>query len=207
MKILIIGILLCAGIAGGQLGPSNPFFVGAVLKPAAAGGGSASCPSVGSPDVATTTPTSGDDEESVTQQNPKYYVGQLITSTTSKDICRIRIYWGVGAGTPSANTYRCKLWTLSGNNLNTVIATADADVAGPTVGAWAEFNFSGHPTSGTAFAITVENVAGVDAADYPVILSDTPSSIAGNTAWWDNTKTLDGQLAAYDVGMEIYWYD
>lgn len=204
---LLIAFLLVTFTATAQLNVANPFFVAGVLKPAAAGGGGASCPSVGSPDVATTNPTAGDDEEAITRANDKYYIGQIFTSTTSKDICRIRLRWGVGGGTPVLNNYTCKIWSLTGNNLNATLATADSPVSGPVGGAWAEFNFAGHPTSGTAFAITIENAAGLDAVNYPVLLSTTPSSIAGNLGWWDNTKTLDNQLSTYDVGLEIYWYD
>jgi hypothetical protein len=215
MRVMTLAILLVAGVAVSQLHVINPFFRAAILKPASAGG-SASCPADGSPDIDQATQDNG---QSFGQNSDFGFVGEKATDATTRQICKVRSYLTLEAGSVTAKFYTCRIYTMSGNDLNTVVATSDS-IAGNN--SWAGtaviFTFVGNPTltGGTEYARVVYSSnssgvpVGVDAANFiSYQIKETTNPLANNqfNSWATNLVVNSLHGGTTDGKMSLYWYD
>jgi hypothetical protein len=178
------------------------------------GGGSATCPDNASPDVQEAT-DSNDDELSLGRNNsPNFSVGQgLYSDATTRTICKVGFFIRVGAGNTSAKNYVVKIYTMTGDALNTVIANGTSDVvtgfnSGTFV--WTYFSWSGAKpvmTGGTTYAFVLEATSAVDAANYILAQAPLLSTISGNKMGWSNLGVAEINSATYEMNIKIFWYD
>lgn len=180
----------------------------------AAGGGGGSCPADGSPDVDQATE---DNAQQFGLDTDRFYIGQKFTDSTTRQICKVRFYLGA-VGTISAKFYTCRIYTLSGNNLSTVVATSNS-IAGNN--GWANtavvFTFAGNPTvtGGTTYAYVVYssdasgNPAAADATNRAQMnFKETTNPHQGEFNVWNTTLGLDLAFSGTsDAKWSLYWFD
>lgn len=194
----------------------NPSYV-ATLKAQAAGGGGGSCPADGSPSIDQSTQdnaqrTGGDDDY--------FYVGDKWTDASTRQICKVRFYLGLNAGSVTSKFYTCRIYTLTGTALNTVVTNGQSNsVAGSD--AWSNtavyFTFSGNPslTGGTTYArvVYVSDASGNPVAsnstnNIQTYFKETTNPLANSafTAW----NTVFAENFAFggnsDGKGSVYWF-
>lgn len=182
------------------------------------GGGSATCPADGSPDIAV--PAQNDDENNVGSAAERIYIGQHNFSQSTggaKDVCKLGFYNGAIIGTISGKAYRASVWTLTGNNLNARVGDLSDEITGMTTAGWKRFTFSGTKpqlANGTSYALVVATydvgtttLSSPDASNYWRVWADSPSSITGNAGGWSAAGGSEVNSGTVDSCIEVYWYD
>lgn len=136
------------------------------------------------------------------------YAGQLNWSNASaRTIGKVAFKLSKTAGSITGKTFTAKLWSLSGTTLSSALATSTG-VTGDN--AWAnttvEFIFPApYTTTGaTNYAFTIEMSGGFDASNYAEGYNVTPSTIAGELAWWENSLAINSSFSSYDIMIAIY---
>jgi hypothetical protein len=138
-----------------------------------------------------------------------YYSGQGRWSNASaRTINKIAFNLTKSAGSISAKTYSCKIWTMTGTyNLDVLQATSDG-VTGDNgwSSTWVEFTFSTPfpTTGGVAYAFTLD-IGGTDGSNYASLsYSSSVSTFPGGNDYWNSGKAA--QLgASTDCAIRI-WY-
>lgn len=208
MKTFTI-LLLSACSLFAQINISNPFYVAGVLKPAS---GAASCPADGSPDISQ---TATGDFAHFGRTTGQYYIGQRWPADQpERRICKITVQVDSGAGDTSTKTWVAQIFTMSGNDLNTVVANGtSATVSGNNPASTAELQFTWVTpptlTASTAHAIVISLASGaaVDSGVYDYLDASTTDLIIGSFALWDDTKALTADFTTKDLYIKIYYYD
>ena len=172
----------------------------------------ATCPADGSPSVVQTSSAGFDKVGNITDQ---YYVGQYWPNDQpERKICKVTFSYEK-SGSPASKVWICQIFTLTGNDLNTVVANgASNTVTGLNAGTQTDvqFTFATPPTlaASTAHAIVMSLDAGaaVDASNS-VYLYRTASSggtILGYFSMWASNKTLFTNRPTEDTSIKIYYY-
>ena len=126
---------------------------------------------------------------------------------SARKIGRVTFKLSLNTGSIAGKSFTCKIWTLTGVNLNAVQATSTAVVGSD---AWAStlvnFDFpSPFTTTGsTLYAITIDGGA-VDSANYANGYHTTPQVESGNlTVWAINGVPNETYVGTYNMQLRMY---
>jgi len=142
-----------------------------------------------------------------TATGERYYASQKDFSDASAlAIGKVVFKLVKAAGSITGNTYRARIWTVTGNNLDTNVATSDG-VTGSDFWSATEVDFifsTPYTTTGsTNYTITIDSGAD-SASNYAAAYNRTPSAIPGSLAWHQASKVLNQEFSTYDLQMKIY---
>ena len=133
----------------------------------------------------------------------KVYLGSLYTFATSANVCSFQTKLIKSAGDISAISYKVQIYTLSANNLNTLVGESDSVLGDNSWSAtWVTFPvtvpFS--VAAGTSYAIVITSGT-YDASNY------ASGYYAASTGWvyrtWKADKTLAANNNNYFVGFTV----
>ncbi len=135
------------------------------------------------------------------------YAGVLqFTDSVSRTIGKVSVKLDKSAGSITGKTFRVKIWSMTGDALNAVLATSDA-VTGSD--AWSatlvDFVFSTpYTTTGsTNYGITID-MGGSDGSNYASGYNTTPSLIPGHLGFWNAAGSQINDFSDYDFQVKIY---
>lgn len=107
---------------------------------------------------------------SFAQYTTQRYGGTVFTDTADRLLSKVEFFFALGSGSISGKTFYCKIYTLNGTALNTLIATSTG-IAGQnswiSSGGWGSFVFASpyvSLTANTSYAVVVDS-GGVDGAN------------------------------------------
>lgn len=149
--------------------------------------------------------------QAVGDTSSEYYWGFYnFNDSTSRTFTRIGWKLTKAAGTIVGKTFTCRIWTMSGSNLGTEIATSTGrtgdDAWNQTV---VNFDFPSPATlsSGTNYTITID-MGGVDGSNYANILWNSTGSYVSaapaNRAWFTGAGTISGNNGGYSPQAKFY---
>src|SRR5574340_127761 len=193
MKKLIILVLLLAYPAHAQV-ISGQF--SGILGQSAGGGGSCSA----TPLIDFETYSSGGQ---VGNDDAHYYGGNGVAITGTKCICKVSFSL-YAHGTITSKSYTAKIWTLSGNNLNTLLGTSDAVTGSSWSHVFVDFSF---PTcvsvSDATVAVTLDQ-GGTDGTNFVDMDYATSNGYTGSYDRWNSAKTSQAANASQDRELKLY---
>jgi len=191
----------------GQLGFNNVAVVGSFTANVASGGGS--CPST--PTVAQNV-YNANQACGMTDGIGHYRTGLIgYTNASLIYICGADFLMTYVAGDISGLTFKAYVYSLSGNNLDTLLATSSTTISGNN--SWSHttnhFDFAtAAPVSpGTRVAVFVQPTQAGDNANYARIdVQDTDVFTPGNLATWNSTGGIELNATTNDPWVSIYFY-
>lgn len=132
------------------------------------------------------------------------YVGQISYDPGANiTVCKITATLSA-VGTISGQTWRMEIWTLSGNDLDTLVQ-ASSGVTGNN--GWSEtevdFTFAGAAlSSGTGYAVVL-TMGAADAANYVQFHYTADGALSGASTLWSTAGTFTTSIGN-DMRMTIY---
>lgn len=132
--------------------------------------------------------TTDDNASTVGASSAQRYGGGLWAASSSGSVCKVRFKL-TATGTISGLSYTVRIYSLSGNNLNTLLGTSDV-VTG--VDAWSannvDFTFASPVavSSGTSYGVVITSGAN-DAANYISIRYQNSNAADVDLARWNST--------------------
>ena len=132
--------------------------------------------------------TTDDNASTVGASSAQRYGGGLWAASSSGSVCKVRFKL-TATGTISGLSYTVRIYSLSGNNLDTLLGTSDA-VTG--VDAWSatnvDFTFASpvSVSSGTSYGVVITSGAN-DAANYISIRYQNSNAADVDLARWNST--------------------
>lgn len=207
--VCVLAILLMTVLdSRGQIGiTGNAAFVGAAGFSAASGGGS--CPS--SPTVAQNV-YNANQACGLTDGIGHYRTGLIgYTNAATINICGADFLMTYVAGDISGKTFKAYVYSLSGNNLDTLLATSSTTISGNN--SWShttnhfEFSTPAIVSPGTRVAVFVQPTQAGDNSNYARIdVQDTDVLTPGNLATWNSTGGIELNATTNDPWVNIYFY-
>lgn len=205
MKRILAFILTVAGFC---------LAAGPIINPYRFAGGGASCPADGTPDET----GSGTDGQHFGLNTDHFRAGVKNWSNGSaRSICKTGLRIASVSGSITAFTYYCTIYTVSGNNLGTVVATSDGQTGNDSWGGTiVRFTFASPValSASTNYHITFHrNTVGdntVDATNRAnaSYLSGGGGSATGSFATWNTSGVIEyNPVDGIECNYEVYFYD